>query len=566
MRNSHTNSNGKWERRAAVYAWILYLLSLVPLLIAGLYNYPSADDFSMGAPAHLAYLEGGPLAAMKAAVYMGWYDYQNWMGYFTSTVLMSLPPNVFGEKYYALSTVILVGIFTLAAAYLMHVIFVRIFGCGKAPAAAVTAILLFLSVQCMPQGMARVESFYWYCSGANYFLTLSLGMIWLGMLLTETIRGMWPEISTFDPENKFEAENGATFGESNESADPQYEQQKDGCVTNKRRTNSSIGVRYILLLLLSFWIGGGNYMTALSCAIIGVLLMAAAGLCRIEKLRRFMPGERPVYLPRRILAPCLLMLAGFVCSCLAPGNNVRGSSVEGFGAVKTVMISLYYVLRYCLGEWNRWEVVMLMLLMLPFLVLMARQSRFSFSYPLIFTAFMYGLAAANICPPLFALGNLEAGRLQALFWVQYLLLLTLMEFYWVGWIVKRVPEWNAGGLLAREEQDGGRMPLQERYCLMLLAIFLFGSAMCIKVDPDYYTFTSAEQDLLSGEAALYRAENAARRDVLTDPAVTDAELRPFSVRPDVLFYSDITEDPEDWQNRGVARYYQKQSVVLTTAE
>ena len=42
----------------------------------------------------------------------------------------------------------------------------------------------------------------------------------------------------------------------------------------------------------------------------------------------------------------------------------------------------------------------------------------------------------------------------------------------------------------------------------------------------------------------------------------DAVLLPYSKKPQMLVFDDITEDKEFWINRVMARYYEKESVVL----
>ena len=97
------------------------------------------------------------------------------------------------------------------------------------------------------------------------------------------------------------------------------------------------------------------------------------------------------------------------------------------------------------------------------------------------------------------------------------------------------------------------------FCAML---FVFGSALCVQANPDYYTFTSALQDLRSGAAVQFAAEQKERLIVLQDASVEDAVLSELSVNPDLLFFSDITEDPAEWTNDAMARYYGKRSVMM----
>ena len=57
-----------------------------------------------------------------------------------------------------------------------------------------------------------------------------------------------------------------------------------------------------------------------------------------------------------------------------------------------------------------------------------------------------------------------------------------------------------------------------------------------------------------------------RLEILKDPEIKDALLRDFPKKPYVLFFDDITYDPEDWRNQNMSGYYHKDSVRLMTHE
>ncbi len=42
----------------------------------------------------------------------------------------------------------------------------------------------------------------------------------------------------------------------------------------------------------------------------------------------------------------------------------------------------------------------------------------------------------------------------------------------------------------------------------------------------------------------------------------NVEVEPLSVHPALLYFSDIKPDAEDWENRGLCRYYGIDSVVV----
>lgn len=86
-------------KRLFWFLLVVYLLSLVPLLWIGFYNYPSADDYSIGSDCRQAFVNTHSLlATVWTGIVRAADDWLNWMGYFTSNFLMALPPQYLWGK------------------------------------------------------------------------------------------------------------------------------------------------------------------------------------------------------------------------------------------------------------------------------------------------------------------------------------------------------------------------------------------------------------------------------------------------------------------------------------
>lgn len=478
----------------------VYIICLIPLLAIAWYNYPSADDFSMGYRAYCDFTNSGGnvFAAIWAAAYMAWYDYFNWMGYYTSTFFLSLPPSVFDERLYFLGAYIILGALTFGHIYFFRVLFVRILGKDRHLTNCLTMLTLILTVECLPVGGARVESIYWYCSAANYTLMFAFFLMYVGVLLSYLV---------------------------------------------ETRTGKRI---YYLVMgaFLGILVGGGNYMTSLTGAMFTVLFGIAVFILKKDK---------------KVLIPCVINLIAFLLSIIAPGNSVRGSIINGFGPVKTVLISIYYVLDYCMDKWTTWAVLLLLLMMVPFMWKMAKECPLSFKYPVQVLFAAYTFAAANVAPPIYSLANIGAGRLQATFFFQYILLVVLSLFYVIGWIRTKVEKTG-------KMEDEMSLNLGKgfgAFFAVVAALFIVFSGFTVIPDPDYFSSTCALEDMMNGHAQRFRQQNLERRAVLRDESVSDVVLDYYEYEPDLLFYADITTDPKDWTNNSVARYYGKNSVVRT---
>lgn len=514
-------------KKCSIGLTFIYILSIIPMLIISMYNYPSADDFAMGVEAYRGFRDTSNIfVAFGQGIYMAWYDYIHWMGYFTSTFFMSVPPSVFGETFYRAGVFIILGIFTFGMIYSMHALLVKALHIDKDLANCITMILLILTVQCMPQGLARIEAFFWYCSAANYVLMYSQGLIFLGLLIS--------------------------------------------AVQDEKKGKKLYDL--IMATIMGFFVGGANYMTSLSVAIICVLLVFTIILNKYGKIKIWNTKDETARAMKQkwftlLSIPAISMLVGFICSCMAPGNNNRAAGLTGMGPIKTILTSMYYTLSYAVGGWTNWAVICFLLLMVPFLWKAVQKTTISYRYPVLAVIFAYGMVSANICPPMYAEGNIEAGRLQALFWMQYVLFMTLMEGYLLGWFYRYLHRNNSvrmndNRVSAEKSTDNYFSKTSMAMIISLGIMLIWGSVLSVHVNPDFYTSTSALQDLLNGHAQEYDRQNTARREMLKDKTVTDAVLPVYTYKPDLLFFSDITTDPSDWTNEAVRRYYDKASVVL----
>lgn len=483
-------------RRLAGFLTALYLGSLIPLLWIGWYNYPSADDYSIGSNCRQAWVNTHSVfSVLLAGIARAVEDWVSWMGYFTSNFLMALPPSTFGERAYVLTVWIMLLMLSLSTAYLLHGIFVKVFGADKYRSRCVIMLMLFVTVQCM---VGRVEAFYWYCGAANYMFVHGMSLFFYGLLIS----------AAYDK--------------------------------GKKRTFDLAAAS-----VLGFLTGGGNQMTALNGMI--VLGTAAVIMTFAKKWKEH----------RYLAVPMGFYALGFLLNVGSPGNWVRAQGASGMNPVKAVFISFYYCLDYCMGQWSGWPVALLVIALVPLFFHMAGNARFQFRYPLAVILFGYCVVSAMMTPPLFAVGNIEAARLQALTFAMYILVLTLSAGYVTGWARKRIEAVSGRQAVGR---DDGRFSPAALWCL--LGCFLFfgaGAAVTVIPEPHHFTASSAVTDLANGSARIYGQERRERMELYLS-GEKDVVVKPLSARPALLYFSDIKADPQDWENRGLCRFYDIDSV------
>ena len=476
---------------------VFYVLCVIPMIILGFYNFPSADDFSMALETHQKFVQtGNPFAALGYGLYMGYWYYMNWTGYFFSAALTALCPAIFTEGLYVLTTIIMLGSLTLGVFFFFDACIVKKLGLSKYYSRIISVLTLLPMIQSMPKGGARNEAFYWYSGSINYCFMFGLGLFWTGLM-----------IRLFDKKNK-----GLLIGAT----------------------------------VLGFLLGGANYMTALSLAV-----MSAAFVVFDILAGKKDKGREKSF----IWIPALCNILGLVVSAVAPGNKVRGEMLSSMNPVVAIFRSIYHVFDVCINQWMRWEVIVVLAVVAVICFSAGRHLKLQLPHPFLFSSFCFLMVAVNIVPPLYAIGSFEAGRMVSIIWMQFVLMLVLIVMYVSIWLSQLLVKETAGSEDELGKNTGAGL-------LSLLAVLTFGMLLSVYVDRGYLTTTSAVADLVNGNASAYAAENKQRLQILRDASEPDAQLPEHTVKPELLYFSDITEDTEDWINKAVAEYYEKTSVKL----
>ena len=117
------NNFAKWK--PYIFLAIL-LLSLIPLIWLGRYNYPTGDDYYYGAETHLVWQQTGSIIQTLDAACAGVADsYQIWQGTYSALFLMYLAPNVFSNTAYHLVTFVILLLLCGGIFYLLCPLFRR---------------------------------------------------------------------------------------------------------------------------------------------------------------------------------------------------------------------------------------------------------------------------------------------------------------------------------------------------------------------------------------------------------------------------------------------------------
>ena len=305
------------------------------------------------------------------------------------------------------------------------------------------------------------------------------------------------------------------------------------------KTKILFGIKVFICALTGGIIGGGNYVTALITTIL-IFFMAIG--CLIKK--------KPLFLTITFSLLFFVTLLSLIISATAPGNLARQTLLDQPGALEAILLSFKEALR-TVFSWTDLKIITAFILLMPAFYMVAKKTGFSFNYPLLVSLFSFCVFAAQYTPPLYAMNSAGEGRLQNVIYYSFIWLVTINVFYWTGWLAV---------LLKKHSVHLHKIPVKQYTSAAILVFVVFFLALCNSMKS-----TSAficTRDFMNGAAKQYSEEAKERYEILHDKNIKQAELKAFSVKPEALFFDDITEDQEDWRNKAMASFYQKETVVL----
>lgn len=458
----------RWEENLIMGAVVLLLavlvLSLIPLLRLGGYARAALDDYVYGTPVHYALEAGGGLfGVLRAILENVLYTYADWQGTFSSVILFSIEPGAFHESWYGLTTWVVL----FAAICPIFLALGAVEGMERWGRLIIGAVVALLSVQYLP---STTQGIYWW-NGAVHYILFWLFAVWAVVYQLKLSRwegeekGFWP--------------------------------------------------RVLLGCLLAFWVGGGNFCTALVFPLVSALLWVLA-----------LRDGRSWQVTAADLLMTLCGAAGLFISVAAPGNALRQASHQAMNPVLAILTSFARAGRTLWGALG-WQLLGALLLTVPVFLLSTRNCPYSFSHPVLVVLGGFCAYSALFTPPIYAIGESGIlGRLENLYWLSGLFLIFGVVFYLAGWATRQWLE-----------------PGWDRSRKGLWAAFLAGAAVLTAAFllelPQANSYRAAA-DLRSGTPGVYVEEREARQAVLADPAAGPECFRPFTQGPECFMMTRVT--------------------------
>lgn len=485
-------SNSK-EKLYALCLVVLVGISIIPLIILCKYNHPSADDFNYSVTTFCEWNSSHSVwKLLKSAVNTSKSFYDSWQGLYTSAFFLALQPAIFGEKFYALTGILMLSIIIFGTCYFFSFLVKKIIGGSALDGIAIGCVASFLMIQWMP---SCVQGLYWYNGAVNY------GLFYMVMLLLVcTVINLHKACGKKD---NIKAILGCCF--------------------------------------LGFWLEGGNHVTAF----MGLLFVLGFVLVEI-----YLKNKSKVICYSFILA---FMVACFLFNVMSPGTKVRQDRLNDYGmdAIETIRNAVTGGLRN-INSWIDLAPIVAVLLVIPIFLKLIKKVRdntsFRFKNPFLVFVFSVAWICVMYCPPLYAMGYLGEGRLHNIVYYNFIILFLINIFYCAGWVVSKMDSKNESYVLG--------ISMKWVYCTIVLVIGLLIS----RWDSTWGAEAVAEMKL--GEPQLYSQQAHERNELLLNSGGHDVIVKEYSVRPETLFFDDITEDADDWRNASVRMFYGLNSIII----
>lgn len=312
------------------------------------------------------------------------------------------------------------------------------------------------------------------------------------------------------------------------------------CLHRLENVKSVKGVLLILAGMLGAVLSGGsNFVTALQVLVtLGSLLILTFILER-KKVFRYLP------------IAAVFAFSFYKCVA-APGNQVRGRSYVGWGfsPVESVLRSFLEAFLH-LWKFTGWVTILVLILLIPVIWQLVGKSDFSFRLPGMVLLWSFGLYAAGFTPSLYSLGHAGLSRALNAVKITYQLLLVLNEVYWIGWIRLRL-------------QEKGRKTVWKGYpwWIYVVLLLIMNRVVNTAANPigDYSSW-GAYYYIHTGEAYNFYSEYQERLKILKSDEA-NVVFEPYLYHPWMLCLGELSADANAEENRAMADWYGKSSIVL----
>lgn len=472
------------QKAQLLFCFAVCVLLLLPLFLVGIYDRPSADDYDYAIRTHEAVLRNeGFWGVIKAAFETDLVFYNTWQGLYSSAFILALQPAIWGEKFYALTPVLVICcayLFTFMAVHLINKLCLKktiLFSIASS-LVLLTFILLFLP--------SPVEGLYWY-NGAMNYMPWAFSNVFNICLLVRI---------------------------------------KDGFTGPKNI------IYLVVSVVLSFLTSGGNHVTAFA----NILALSIFSVYFLFK-KRFYP-----------LFPLAAAVIGFVIMYKAPGTAIRAAQLDQQTIMHTVIEVVKY-LRDTVENWINIQWLISIIALTPVSILIAHQikNKIPKLFPLASLILSVGIICGMLCVPFYAMGSFGGLRVTNVIWIAFMFL------SWFNYTLFVILFSQSGAINVERILYNKHFSFVSTCVVCVSLFFAFASSGSYGYSNSY----KAILELKNGTAQAYCREMDERFVKFNDVRLTEVQVHPLEVKSELLFFGELSEDPEVWPGTSISKYYGK---------
>lgn len=304
------------------------------------------------------------------------------------------------------------------------------------------------------------------------------------------------------------------------------------------RSRIGLGALTAGSVILAVLAGGSNFVTSLQGLLLVLTIIGMGAFFRRKRAWLCLPAA-------------LVYCGAFFLNVSAPGNAVRQTQLTGMGMGPLPAIGHSFLAAFSyIWKFGGLITLVVLLALAPVLWNVVRKSPLSFRLPGLVSLYSFCLFAAGFAPSFYSLGHEGLGRTLNAVKLTYQLLLILNEGYWLDWLCRKA-----------EQRAGEECAARCYWWLYPLA----GAAMLLvfAVSPNQagnYSSYGAFYYVRTGEAYNFHQQYLERVALLNSDAET-VVVEPYRFKPWLICAGDLSDNPEAEENRAIADWYGKQSVV-----
>ncbi|WP_407422571.1 DUF6056 family protein [Methanobrevibacter sp.] len=339
---------------------------LLPLIMVGSYDRPSADDFGYSLLTHEAVQNGGNIFDLiESAVKTDINYYNTWQGLYSSAFILSLQPAIFGEQFYSITCLIILFIEFVCIYFSLKILneyFIKERNIFVFTFSLVILTVLNLLLPSATQGL------FWYNGAMNYIPWAFTNLLGCCLL-----------IKLF-----YTDKNDKKF--------------------------------YLLLTfsgVLSFFTSGGNHVTAFA----NILFLSLFSIFLILKKKRYYS-----------ILPLALAIIGFIIMYTAPGTAIRQESLIQEGLTNSGLIDLlintFRHLKSIFVNWMNFKWVLSLIIITPLSLKVSENIEDEVKAIHLFASLACSLLviAGMFAVPYYAMSDFGAPRVTNVIWITFILL------------------------------------------------------------------------------------------------------------------------------------------------